>query len=122
VGFPGPHKDEDLSSATMTFKKKIISSKLRLELISTSSNVQSCRVVVNPSGLWSQGQWFESAQDYKNLKDLDPSALYEIIKLQAKRITELEADFEALGNTLQDWVENVESLERKVKAFEINTK
>lgn len=27
--------------------------------------MQSCRVVVNPSGLWSPGQRFESAQDYK---------------------------------------------------------
>ena len=29
--------------------------------------MQSCRVVVNPSGLWSPGQRFESAQDYKNI-------------------------------------------------------
>lgn len=35
--------------------------------IDTGFNVQSCRVVVNPSGLWSPGQRFESAQDYKNI-------------------------------------------------------
>lgn len=29
--------------------------------------MQSCRVVVNPSGLWSPGQRFESAQDYKTI-------------------------------------------------------
>lgn len=29
--------------------------------------MQSCRVVVKPSGLWSPRQRFESAQDYKNI-------------------------------------------------------
>lgn len=37
------------------------------QALSKSFHAQSCRVVVNPSGLWSPGQRFESAQDYKNI-------------------------------------------------------
>jgi hypothetical protein len=47
-----------------------------------------------------------------NIKDLEPGALFEIIKLQARRISELELDFQALGGNVHDLEEKLDLFER----------
>jgi hypothetical protein len=50
--------------------------------------------------------------DDLELKNIDSDVLLKIIKIQAKRISELELDFQALGNNVRDLEKKFDLLER----------
>jgi hypothetical protein len=50
--------------------------------------------------------------DDLELKNIDSGVLLKIIKIQAQRISELELDFQALGNNFHDLEEKFNLLER----------